>query len=163
MKESSLYLITFLIEGNRFAFPLQDVEKVIQAVAFREIPDTSDWIDGVIDFHGVIVPLLNLRKRFRMPERSLAVHDQIIIVNSDQRKMAVSVDKVGAVQTVNKADLVAISLEKAGHSNKKHKSDLTHDTVLLRDNDGVVIIYQLHQLVNTDVMVELDRIFLKEN
>ncbi len=158
MKESSLPIVTFLIDDHRFAFPLASVGKVIRAVAIRKVPETSELIDGVFDFHGTIIPLVNLRKRFGMAERSLAVNDRIIIVNTPQGQLAVSVDQMEQVQFVNTDDLVDIPLGRTNHAVEKKTDTTLQEPLLLRDKNGIVVICHLPQLISKDLLIELEKI-----
>lgn len=163
MKESSFPIVTFLIDDLRFAFPLSSIGSVIRAVAIRKVPDINELIEGVFDFHGTIIPLINLRKRFGLPERSLAVQDRIIIVDTEQGKMAVSVDQVEFVRFIKNDDLVVIPSGKVVHAKEKPEDSKLQEPILLRDKDGIVIIYHLVQLITMDIILELDKLFHKEN
>ena len=163
MNESNLSIVTFWIDDQRFALPLACVEEVIRAVAIRTVAGTSEMIQGVIDFHGTIIPTINLRRRFGLPERSIAVNDRIIIVDADQRKLAAVVDQVGSIKHVCKDDLAYLPIGgRADFQGNKEDSNML-DPILLRDKDGIVVIYQLHRLINNDMMMELDKLVQQEN
>ncbi len=93
-------VLLFSIEKSRFALPLPVVEHVVRAVAVMPLPGAPDIVLGVIDFHGRIVPVINMRRRLGLPERDLALSDHFILARSGQHIVVLVADAVGTVTSL---------------------------------------------------------------
>ena len=101
----SLTMVLFRLDDNRYALPLAAVAHVIQAVEVTALPDAPSFVDGVINLHGKIVPVFNLRRRLRLQQRSLRVSDQFILASTGARSVALVVDEVLGICMRNQAPL----------------------------------------------------------
>src|SRR4030042_665636 len=88
------HFIIFTLDDQKFALPLASVEKITRAAAVRPLPKASDVIMGVINIQGRILPVLNLRLRFGLPSRPIALSDHLIIPRTTTRTLAILVDSV---------------------------------------------------------------------
>lgn len=64
-------LVVFRLDAQRFALPLTAVERVVRAVAVTLLPDAPAIVLGAIDVHGRVLPVLNVRRRFNLPQREI--------------------------------------------------------------------------------------------
>ncbi|RMI05121.1 MAG: purine-binding chemotaxis protein CheW [Calditrichaeota bacterium] len=96
-EQSNSHAILFSVADQFFALPLSMVEHVIQAVAITPVPHAPDFIEGVINLHGQLVPVLNLRKRMGFPARAPELSDRLVILHTRQRLLALLVDGVSGV------------------------------------------------------------------
>lgn len=62
-------LVVFRLDERRYALPLSVVERVIRAVEVTPLPKAPPIVLGAIDVQGRVVPVLNVRRRFLMPDR----------------------------------------------------------------------------------------------
>ena len=99
-------VLLFTIEGERFALPLAVVEHVVHAVAITELPGAPEIVLGVIDVHGAIVPVVNLRRRLGLPEREMELSDQLILARHGDGAVALLADQVGDVTFLRPGALI---------------------------------------------------------
>jgi len=59
-------LLPFHLDDQRFAVPLPASVRVERAVAITPLPKAPDIVMGIINFHGQIIPVVNIRSRFNM-------------------------------------------------------------------------------------------------
>ena len=90
-------LLQFKVEGLNYALPLDAVDRVASMVEFTPLPEAPDIVLGVIRWRGRIVPLLNLRKRFRLKEQPPNWTDSVIIARTRSRQVALVVDTIVGV------------------------------------------------------------------
>jgi purine-binding chemotaxis protein CheW len=86
-------LLTFALDGQRYAVTANAVVEIVRAVAVTPLPGAPGVIAGVIDVRGAIVPVFDLRVRFGVPRRATAVADQFILVRTPARTAALHVDQ----------------------------------------------------------------------
>jgi purine-binding chemotaxis protein CheW len=87
-------LLVFSLNDQRYALRLEAVERVVRAVEVTPLPDAPECVLGIINVQGRIVPAINMRKRFRLPEKALWPSDQFIICAASQRTLALAADAV---------------------------------------------------------------------
>lgn len=90
----SAALVIFALDTRRYALALTVVERVLRMVETAPLPRAPEIVSGVVDVHGTLVPVLNLRRRFRLPERAPRASDQLLIARTRRRRVALVVDAV---------------------------------------------------------------------
>ena len=78
---------------------MEAVERVVRMVAITPAPQAPDLVLGVIDLQGVIVPVLDLRRRLELPDKVPSLDDRIVIVGRGRQRLAFVVDDVAGLLT----------------------------------------------------------------
>lgn len=89
--------VVYAIDEQRYALPLSAVERVVPMVEITPLAEALDYVAGVINLHGRIIPVLDCRKRFQHRMREAELSDQLLIARIAQRTMALWVDRVEGV------------------------------------------------------------------
>lgn len=87
-------LLGFALDDRRYALPAASVERVVRAVAITSLPQAPEIVSGIIDLRGRIIPVLDIRCRFRLPPREIALSDQFIVARTSRRAVAILADSV---------------------------------------------------------------------
>lgn len=90
------YLV-FSLDELRIALPLSQVERVIRAIYITPLPNAPAIVSGVINVHGRIIPVVDMRRRFRLEDRRLALTDRFVIARTARRWVVLVVDEVRGV------------------------------------------------------------------
>jgi purine-binding chemotaxis protein CheW len=90
-------IVLFSLEEPRYALYLSTVERIIRAVEITPLPKAPEIILGVINYHGEIIPVIDIRKLFRLPFRDINIDDRFIIARSSNRFVVIVVDSVDGV------------------------------------------------------------------
>ena len=98
-------IVTFRLTEDLFAADIFSVERVLRFQAPTAVPNLPAWVEGVIEYHGRVVPVIDLRKRFELPEREAAAETRILVFNSGGEWIAAVVDAVLEVAAVTDAEL----------------------------------------------------------
>lgn len=85
-------IVIFTLDGQRFGIPLGVVEQVVRMVEITHLPAAPEFIQGVINVQGKILPVLDLRRRFGLPERPVELSDQLIIIRCAAHSFALMTD-----------------------------------------------------------------------
>lgn len=88
------YLIVFSLDRQRYALPLHAVDRVVRMVAITTLPKAPDIVLGVVNVQGRVIPVINMRRRFRLPEREIALTDQLVVAHTALRPVALVADAV---------------------------------------------------------------------
>jgi len=90
-------LVTFKLGDEEFAIKITDVQEINRMTEITHMPNAPVYIDGLVNLRGNIIPALNLRRRFGLPEKQRDDATRIIIVDVGNRKTGVVVDAVSEV------------------------------------------------------------------
>lgn len=100
VESSVITLVVFDIEGQRYALPLHDVERVLQMVAVSPLPKAPAVALGVINLHGKIIPVVDVRRRFGLAPRDYGLAAHLLVARTIRRSLALPVDGVLGVRNV---------------------------------------------------------------
>src|SRR3954469_21318750 len=64
-------LVTFTVGDDTLAAPVESVERVVRFAQPSPVPGMPDWLEGVIEYRGVMVPVIDLRRRFSRETRAI--------------------------------------------------------------------------------------------
>ena len=92
--------LSFFLGDEEYAIEILKVQEIIGLMAITPVPKMPDYIRGVLNLRGKIVPVMNLRSRFGLPEVEDTDETCIIVVQEEQYLMGVLVDKVSEVADI---------------------------------------------------------------
>jgi purine-binding chemotaxis protein CheW len=87
-------ILVFELDGQRFGVLASAVAVVCRMVRITILPKAPSIVQGVINFRGKLAPVLNIRARFGLLQRSVAHTDYLIIANAGTRLAAIPVEQV---------------------------------------------------------------------
>ena len=100
-------LVVFALGEQRYALHLSDVERIVQVVEITPLPKAPEIVLGVVNVHGQVIPVLNIRNRFRLPERDMNLSDQLIIARTAKRTVALVADSVRGIAELAAKEVIA--------------------------------------------------------
>lgn len=100
--ESGLQIVTFLLEDEIYGFDIVWVKEIITIEKIEPIPDTPDFLEGIYSLRGEVIPIVNLRKRFRLGGTT-PPGSRVIITFCDDVKTGFLVDDVQQVKNIQNA------------------------------------------------------------
>ncbi|MBI5468350.1 MAG: chemotaxis protein CheW [Deltaproteobacteria bacterium] len=92
-----LQLVTFRLGNEEFSLDILKVQEIIRHMDLTRVPKTPEFVDGVINLRGRVIPVLDLRKRFGLPKDENTNETRIIVVDVDNRTVGLKVDAVSEV------------------------------------------------------------------
>jgi purine-binding chemotaxis protein CheW len=94
LSQTSLPVLLTRLDGIQVGFAAAAVREIVRAVAIEPLPGAPGMIEGVINLHGRIVPVVDLRQRLALPALALAPDQFMVALQSLDRLVAVRVDDV---------------------------------------------------------------------
>jgi purine-binding chemotaxis protein CheW len=86
-------VLLFTLEDQRYALPSSDVQELVRAARLTPLPRAPDVVEGLLNLRGALLPVLDLRRRFRLPPRPLAPSDHFIVARAGERRVVLRVDR----------------------------------------------------------------------
>lgn len=101
MAASRQQYLTFVLGGETYAIPILGIREIIQYGSVTSVPCVPDFIRGVMNLRGAVVPVIDLGARFGNGASALARRSCIVIIEvangDEQQNVGVMVDAVNAV------------------------------------------------------------------
>jgi purine-binding chemotaxis protein CheW len=100
--------VSFRLADKTYALPLSTVAQIIPMVTITPLPHAPDAVEGVMNFRGDAVPVIDLRRCLGMPETSLNLHTPIILAMVQGRTLGLIVDEVLGIVSVPRERVAAL-------------------------------------------------------
>ncbi len=130
------HFLIFTIDELRFALPIEAVRETVRAVAITPLAGAPGVVEGVIDVHGTVTPVLDMRARFRLPPRPVRPSDRMVLARALGRLVALRVDDVLDVATVPDESLSAARDDDPSTRHLAGVAQLPDGLVLVGDLDA---------------------------
>lgn len=140
--------VVFTLEEQRYALHLASVERTVSAVEIVPLPKAPDIVRGVINVRGQIIPVLNIRKRLRLPEREIELNDQIVLARTARRSIAFVTDSVNGI--VERSEEEVIPSEKV-------IPGLEYVEGVIKLEDGLILVNDIDSFFLLEEEKELDK------
>lgn len=92
--------LTFNIGNDEYGIEIRYVTEIIGIQPFTEIPQLEDYVKGIINLRGKVIPLMDIRLRFKKPFREYDNRTCIIVINMNDMSLGLIVDCVLEVLTI---------------------------------------------------------------
>ena len=101
--------LTFILEKEEFGIGILTVKEIIGMMSITPIPRTPDWVLGVINLRGKVIPVVDLRLKFEMQPRPFDERTCIVVVEvgSDRGLLSIGlvVDSVNEVANIREDEI----------------------------------------------------------
>ncbi len=98
-----LQLVSFIIGNEEFAVDILYVQEINRMVQITSVPNAPDFVDGVINLRGRVIPVIDLRSRLGMPKKAHDKNTRIIVVDINGKIVGFIVDAVNEVLRISKS------------------------------------------------------------
>jgi len=144
--------LTFLLNGQEYAVDILQVQGIQGWSSCTELPNTPEFIRGVINLRGAIVPIFDLRMRFSMPEAKYNDLTVVVVVKvshgDSEKTVGMVVDAVSEVYNISKNDLSPAPEFGAGVESQYIKS-------IANLQDNLVILLDAEKLISESLVAQL--------
>jgi purine-binding chemotaxis protein CheW len=129
------HLLVFIIDEHEYALPYSLVERVVQAVEITPLPNSTEIIDGIINVHAAVIPVINLRKKIGLPDKELELSDKFIISRTNKRSIALIVDDIHGIIELDDDSIVSMDKIIPNHKMFQGTVKLKNNLILIYNTD----------------------------
>jgi len=97
--------LTFHIAGEDYGIDIVYVTEIIGIQKITDVPDMPDYVKGVINLRGKVIPVMDVRLRFHLPERDYDERTCIVVVDIEGTAVGLVVDQVNEVADIPEKDV----------------------------------------------------------
>lgn len=144
-------LVTFCLGDDLFATDVNAVERVLRYTTPTSVPDMPAYIEGVMDYQGRVLPLVNLRLRMELPGTESNRHTRILVLHVSGELIGVVVDSVTAVTPFDPAQVAPPPKYFRGLAAEYLKG-------IVRQGEKLVIYLDVEQLLSTTDRIALQNV-----
>lgn len=98
-------LVLFKLGDENYGLDIEIVKGIEKLLPVVRIPNSVPYIEGIINLRGAIIPVLNLRKRFSLPEVADTDATEFLVTSVGDTMLAIKVDAVDSIYDLNAADI----------------------------------------------------------
>lgn len=92
-----LQLVTFSIGEEEFGVDILKVQEIIRTMEITKVPRAPEFVEGVINLRGKVIPIIDLRRRFGLAHKAHDSHTRIIVIEINSMIVGFVVDSVSEV------------------------------------------------------------------
>lgn len=152
MEEVFETYLTFTLGNENFALNVEHVEKILEFQPVTEVPKAPEYMLGVFNLRGDVIPLVDTRIKFGMPKTEISSSTCVLVITinseGDTIKLGALVDNVSEVVKYNTKDLLTIPTV-----GKQNKTEFLHGVMKL--NDKFVLLLNADKIFSVDEIIEL--------
>jgi purine-binding chemotaxis protein CheW len=105
MSEKEIKVLIFSINNQYYATDIMEVERILGYEVPTQLPDSPEFVEGVINYEGNILPIMSLAKKFNIPFSEVKEETKIIVSKQERNKIGIIVDVVSEVCDVKVEDI----------------------------------------------------------
>ena len=141
--------VTFNINNETYGIDVNRVQEIIGVIPIAHIPNAADYLKGVINLRGRVVPVIDVRIKFRMGVRDFDSTTVILIVELNGSSIGLIVDSVADV-----LDIPPESIHDYSGADAKIKSDSIKS--IASYNDNLILILDLDKMIDHEEILSVD-------
>jgi len=110
--------LTFALEHEFYGIDIKYVTEIIGIQSITQIPELPNYVKGIINLRGKIIPVIDVRLRFSKPPKEYNDRTCIVVVDIENILVGLIVDTVSEVLSISEKNIVAPPEIKTGYENK---------------------------------------------
>ena len=143
--------LTFFLGEEQYGIAIDRIKEIIAIMKVTNVPKTPEYMRGVINLRGSIIPVVDTRLRFGMETKDEDMNTAIVIVEVDKVNVGFIVDRVEEVASIDSSALS--EPPKFGNS-----IDTDFICSMAQMGDNVVMILDVLKLFEADELISLEQI-----
>ncbi|DAB38112.1 MAG: chemotaxis protein CheW [Sulfuricurvum sp. RIFOXYD2_FULL_44_160] len=143
--------LTFFLGEEQYGIAIDRIKEIIAIMKVTNVPKTPEYMRGVINLRGSIIPVVDTRLRFGMETKEEDMHTAIVIVEVDKVNIGFIVDRVEEVASIDSANM---------SDPPKFGNNIDTDFIcsMAQMEDNVVMILDVLKLFEADELISLEQI-----
>jgi len=104
-RNDTVQVVSFRLGLEEYAIEIQNVKEIILFEGITRVPQMPEYIEGILNLRGLVIPVFDLRRRFALPEISKTEHSRIVVTRLEGRLAGIIVDAVSQVMKLAQASI----------------------------------------------------------
>lgn len=153
--QENKYLV-FSLSDQLFAFPASAIVQIIELKKISQVPEVPEYVTGITEYSGEIVPVIDLKKVFGYEERERKSRRVAIVTQLERKKCAFMVDSADFLENVDKK-----SIESADMLKNFAEKEFINSVLKIREK--IVLALDLGKLLDFDFLSRMMEVIENNN
>lgn len=143
-KEENQYVI-FRIEDQNYGIEIEHVHEIdrLKEVTVCPVPKAPEYVEGIINLRGEVVPVIDLRKKLELPVKETSRETRILIVKIENKTIGLIVDMVSTVVNVD-TDEITATPEEIKDVNTRYFSGI------VKINNKLILLLNINEVLSSE-------------
>ncbi len=143
MNDKELKVLIFSLDNEMYATNIMEVERILGYEKPTVLPETPDFVQGVINYEENVLPVISLGKKFKLGEEKISENSKIIVVKRKENKFGIIVENVYEVRNI-----YSNSIEETPEITRN--SDRCYISGLIKLKENIVIMLDLEKILSME-------------
>lgn len=152
---TKIQAVVFRIEGHSYGIPITLLDEIIPMLEIKPIPQSPDFLEGVINLRGKVIPIIDLRKQLGYLRDVFTIESRIVVANFHSRKAGFIVDGVKNIKEMH--------VESIQPSVIKTKETKFIEGMAKLETGEMVQLIAINKVLDAESLKQLSKIPLDEN
>jgi len=100
-----MQLVGFVVGDEEYTVPILTIQEIIKPIEFTRVPQTPDYVLGVFNLRGSVIPLIDLRMKFGLPSAKQTDEARYIVMKSGDEVAGFVIDRLTEAIRLKKSDI----------------------------------------------------------
>ena len=147
--------VAFRIENQSYAFRIEQIQEIVILDQVTKTPQVPDYVEGVANLRGSIIPIINLRKLFGLEPKPIDAETRTIVVNVGPRTIGCTVDTVSQVVRIAEDAIHPAPDTVAGHG-------ASYIAGFARVQEQLIVLLEVEQLLDPHKLEQVSKTTIPE-
>jgi len=147
--------VAFRIENQTYAFRIEQIQEIVILSQVTRTPQVPEYVEGVANLRGSIIPIINLRKLFGLEPKPIDADTRTIVVNVGKRTVGCTVDIVTQVVRIGQDAVHSAPETVTGHG-------ANYISGFARVGEQLVILLEVEELLDPQKLEQVSKLALPE-
>jgi len=151
-----LQQVIFKLDKEEYGLDIMKVNGIEKYHEVIKVPNAPEYIEGMINLRGDVLPIFNLRKKFNLEDKDKDEDTKVIVVRSEDIRVGFVVDKVVEIIDINEKDVEEAPPIVVGINRKYIRS-------VAKVEDRMIVLVDIDLLVTDEEKITLGEVIEKES
>ncbi len=144
-----LQVVVFQVADEHYAVDISGIREILRLPEITKVPHSPEFVDGVINPRGTVIPVIDLHKRFGIEQRDSTNDTRVMVLNVSDSLVGAIVDSVSEVLTFTEEQIEPVDRLSVTISAE-------YITGVAKMEDRLVILLDYEKVLGTQERVEVD-------
>ncbi|WP_199617996.1 chemotaxis protein CheW [Paenibacillus alkalitolerans] len=149
---AELKVIVFSLGSEEYGIEVEHVKTIERMLPLTRVPKTPDFVKGVVNLRGVVVPVIHLAGRFGLPESEISENTRIVMISAGDMDIGFIVDGANDVTDID-SDTIEAPPEIVGGVRAKYLRGVARV-----GQDRLLVLLNLTEVLNKSELLQLEQI-----
>lgn len=130
-------LVEFTLAAENYGIESRLVREIYPLKDFTSLPGVPSYILGIVNIRGGILPIVDLRIFFNLPEKGLGELNRVIIIHDEQMEFGILADKVEGIKVIHNDEVLTVpkNITRIG---AEYLKGITRDRIIIIDANNLL-------------------------